>query len=63
MFDECNLRNSGKQYIFRVKLSFDLGSYIVVRRRYETTNAELILHREPLKFKDILVSTNKYECL
>jgi hypothetical protein len=28
-----------------------------------TDKAELIITREPLKFKDILVSTNEYEIL
>lgn len=62
ILDECKLAQSSYKYIFRipyitkVKFNFYIPKLI-------TDKAELIITREPLKFKDILVNENKYEFL
>lgn len=62
ILDECKIHESNKPYIFRVpyvniiKMKFYL-------QKLRTDKAELILHRNPLKFKDILVNDNDYEFL
>lgn len=56
---ECELRQSNCRYIFRVPYGVDVG-YTLLKRNYKTDKAELILVREPMKFKDILTSNNKY---
>jgi hypothetical protein len=62
LLEECKLKQFSRKYIFRIpyistiKMDFYLKELI-------TDKAELIITREPLKFKDILVSTNEYEIL
>lgn len=58
--DECRLSEHSKRYIFKVE------SGIFVKNKYYISNfksdrASLLEIRAPLKFKDILVSNNKYE--
>lgn len=62
LLDECKIRNSGCKYIFRIKLlqNYGLTHYI---NSIITNKAELIIVREPLKFKDILINDNKYDVL
>ena len=59
-FDECNLRNSGAVAIFRISLHSDFGLSLY-KPNFTTDEAELILVREPLTFKDILASNYKYQ--
>ena len=62
ILDECKLQESNKQYIFRIpyidtiKLKFFVTTLT-------TDKAELIITRDPLKFKDILIYDNDYEFL
>lgn len=59
---ECELRQFNCRYIFRVSYNIDVG-YTLLKRNYKTDKAELIEIREPMKFKDILTSNNKYGIL
>lgn len=59
-FDECNLRNSGAVAIFKLSLHSDFG-LSMYKPNFETDQAELVLERDPLTFKDILASNYKYE--
>ena len=62
ILDECKIQESSKQYIFRIPYI----DYIKIKfyvKSITTDKSELILKRDPLKFKDILVSENKYEYL
>ncbi len=58
--EECLIRESGKVAIFRVPMVADLGLHLF-KRKFKTDQAELILQRDPLQFKDILVTSNNYE--
>lgn len=59
---ECELRQFNCKYIFRVSYNIDIG-YALLKKDYKTDQAELIEIREPMKFKDILTSNNKYGIL
>lgn len=59
---ECELRNSGCRYIFRIPYHTAIGDTIFIRD-FKTDKAELIQVREPMKFKDILTTNNKYGIL
>ena len=59
-FDECNLRNSGAVAIFKVTLQADFGSSLY-KVDFKTDKAKLVLERNPLTFKDILLSNYKYQ--
>ena len=62
ILEECKLRQSGHTRIFRIPYisNFGMKKYLPTLR---TDKAELIITRQPLKFKDILVSENKYDIL
>lgn len=62
ILDECKIKESGKCYIFRISVPTYI-KYSFFRKELKTDKAELIITREPLKFKDILVYYNKYEVL
>lgn len=57
--DECSVREACKKYLFRIKSPYDMG-FLKVYRETTLKNPELIEIRNPLKFKDILVSNNNY---
>lgn len=59
-FDECNLRNSNSVAIFKISLHSDFGLSIY-KENFISDQAELILVREPLTFKDILSSNYQYQ--
>ena len=59
-FDECNLRNSSCVAIFKISLYIDFGLSLY-KPNFETDEAQLILERNPLTFKDILISNYKYQ--
>jgi hypothetical protein len=59
-FDECNLRNSGSVAIFKIPLYSDFGLSLY-KQNFKTDKAELVLEREPLTFKDILISNYDYQ--
>lgn len=54
IFDECSLQEHSKKYIFRIKYLTQIKYKFFVRNL--RAEVELIKIREPLKFKDILVS-------
>ena len=60
LLDEVKIEYSNMPYIFRLKE--DKTGWL--RKYYpeiKTKNAELIIHREPMKFKDILTTQNKFK--
>ena len=62
ILDECKINEYYKRYIFRIPYITHLkGKYFI--SDLITDKAELILTRDPLKFKDILVYDNEYEFL
>ena len=60
VYDECNIMQNGHVAIFRLPYSWDRG-FSFYQAKLKTDKAELILLREPLKFKDILLSEYNYE--
>lgn len=62
IFNECEIQEYNKQYIFRIPQPIDFG-YTVWKQPLITSEAELIITRDPLKFEDILVTNHKYEFL
>lgn len=62
ILDECKISESSKQYIFRIPY-IDYIKYKFFIQKLTTDKAELIIERDPLKFKDILVNDNEYEFL
>ena len=62
ILDECKIQEHQKRYIFKVPLITKV-KYKFFSPELTTDKAELIITREPLKFKDILVNENKYQFL
>lgn len=62
ILDECKLSEASKQYIFRIPYIDKIKMKFFVPKLI-TTQAELIITRNPLKFKDILVTNNEYDVL
>ena len=62
LLDECKIVESGKKYIFEIPYISNLG-FKFYKDILVTDEATLIIQREPLKFKDILVDDNEYEFL
>ena len=62
ILDECKINEYYKRYIFRIPYITRLKQKQFVQQ-LNTDKAELIITREPLKFKDILVWENEYEFL
>lgn len=60
IFDECSITESSQVAIFRLPYSWDRG-FTFFYPKLKTDKAELVLTREPLKFKDILLSEYNYE--
>lgn len=62
ILDECKIKESSKPYILRIPYNINIGfTYLI--KKIKTDKAELIITREPLKFKDILVNDNEYDLL
>lgn len=61
-YDECSLRNFGYKYICRIPYKTWIKNCLHFDK-LTTSKAELITIREPLKFKDILISENEYDLL
>ena len=59
ILDECKINEYYKKYIFRIPYISKLKIKQFVRD-LTSDNAELIITREPLKFKDISVEENEY---
>lgn len=62
ILDECKIQEASAPYIFRVPFVVNLG-YVTFKEKLKTDKAELIIEREPLKFKDVLINDNDYELL
>lgn len=62
IFDECNLSEFEDYYVYKVPMPVDFG-FSSIRDNFTTKNAELILERQPLKFKDILLENKNYKYL
>lgn len=62
ILDECKIKEFGKKYIFRIPYISKVNFKFYVPKLV-TDKAELIITREPLKFKDILVYENEYDFL
>ncbi len=60
VWDECSLAESNLKYFFKVPYPIDMG-FAFYARNFKTKEAEFILEREPLKFKDILTINNDYD--
>lgn len=60
IFDECSIINSGQVAIFKYPSTWDRG-FTFYYPKLKTDKAQLVLIREPLKFKDILLSEYNYE--
>ena len=60
ILDECKIREHNRKYIFRVPFVTLVGN-VTYRENFTSKDAELIITREPLRFKDILVYNNNYE--
>lgn len=60
LLEECKIKEHSKSYIFR--LSEDKTAWFSkFYPEIKTDKAELIIQRDPLKMKDILVSENKFK--
>lgn len=62
ILDECKITEFNKQYIFRIPYIDTIKLKLFVTK-FTTNNAELIITRPPLKFKDILTYNNDYDFL
>lgn len=62
ILDECKLRQYPCKYIFRIPLITSIR-YTQFMRKMVTDKAELILVREPLKFRDLYTHYNNYDVL
>lgn len=62
ILDECKISEHYKRYIFRIPYTTQIKTKQYIQELI-TDKAELIITREPMKFKDILVNENKYEFL
>lgn len=62
ILDECKINEHYKKYIFRIPYISRLKIKQFVQNLI-SDKAELIITREPMKFKDILVYENKYDLL
>lgn len=62
IYDECVVSECYKQYIFRIPYLADMG-FKFFRKQFKTDKVELILQRDKLKLKDMLVENNNYQVL
>ena len=62
ILDECKVSESSHPYIFRIPYISSLGNKLFLKE-LTTDKAELIIQRDPLKFKDLFVCYNNYEFL
>lgn len=62
ILDECKIREYSKKYIYKIPYITDMGIRFY-KKDLITDQAELIITRDTLKFKDILISNNNYEFL
>lgn len=60
--DECILRRKQNKYVFKIQ-GLENQGFDVYRPEMPKDNVEFVLQHEPLKFKDILASTKKYDII
>ena len=60
IYDECNISESNRVAIFKVPLIMEFG-FTIYKEQFQTSEAELILVRNPLKFDDVLLSKYNYQ--
>lgn len=60
IYDECSILESHRVAIFKIPMPADYGMSLY-KEELITDQAELILVRDPLKFKEILVSNYNYQ--
>lgn len=58
--EECRIRNTLGQYIFKVPMPVEFG-FTLLMRDFKSNKAELIEYRPIQKFKDILTSNYNYK--
>lgn len=58
--DECSILESSAVAIFRIPMPIDFG-FTAYREKLVTDKAELLYTRNPMKFKEVLLSTYDYE--
>lgn len=59
---ESELSSSSCPYVFRIPYSMNLG-WCIYKKDFISDKVEFVERREPLKFKDILTTNNKYGIL
>lgn len=62
ILDECRIKETMKKYIFRIPYLTYI-SFKFYLPELKTDKAELIITREPPKFKDILINDNEFQFL
>lgn len=62
ILDECKINEHYKRYIFRIPYTTQVKTKQYIQELI-TDKAELVITRDPMKFKDILINENKYEFL
>lgn len=62
ILDECRISCHIDKYIFRIPYNINVGYKIHIPKLI-TDKAELIITRDPLKFKDILIYNNEYDTI
>lgn len=62
ILDECKVAEHNNPYIFRTSYPVELSNTLYYDK-VTLDNCELIIERDPLKFKDILVTNNEYDIL
>lgn len=60
IYEECSINEHNNRYIFKVRISTDVG-YRFYKEEAILESPELIVKREPLTFKDVLISNNNYK--
>lgn len=60
IYDECNIINSSRVAIFKVPFVIE-GRFFKYMTELKTDKAELVLLRNPLTFKDVLLSNYNYQ--
>lgn len=62
IFDECKVSEHEKKYIFKIFYPYPIN-YKFYKKSAVFTDPELVIEREPLKFKDVLIQENKYDVI
>lgn len=63
IFEECKVKEHSLKYILKISYPTDQLGYKYYKKELIAENPILVLTRDPLKFKDILVTNNDYDIL